>query len=96
MTQGKEIDRCADILKALGHPVRMQIVAGLMCDNECNVNRIVESLNLPQSTISQHLSILKSRNIIEAEKHGVSICYKVTDDRVKKIIRIFEIKCDMK
>ncbi|MFH1454020.1 MAG: metalloregulator ArsR/SmtB family transcription factor [Armatimonadota bacterium] len=77
----------ADILKALGHPTRLRIVEGLLND-ECNVNHIVECLDMPQSTISQHLAVLKSAGILEGERRGTEICYKVVNGDVKKIIKL--------
>ncbi len=48
---------------------------------------MVEKLGLPQSTVSQQLSILRSRGIIAPEKDGVRTCYRVVDARVHEIIR---------
>jgi DNA-binding transcriptional ArsR family regulator len=78
------------ILKALGHPVRLQIVAGLLNKNECNVNTMVSRLNVPQSTVSQHLGVLKSRGIISANKKGVETCYFIADERVREILKILK------
>lgn len=75
------------LLKALAHPVRLRIVHGLL-HNECNVNKIVEKLKLPQSTVSQHLSILKHKGIVQIRKDGVKACYRVTNDKVAAIIKI--------
>ena len=77
----------SELLKALGHPVRLKMVEGLM-KHECHVNQIVESLGLPQSTVSQHLGVLKSCGIIVPQKDGVQTCYQVTDQRAKQIIKI--------
>lgn len=74
------------ILKALGHPVRLQIVFGLSSGTECNVNTMVEKLNIPQSTVSQHLGVLKNRGIVTCRKKGVETCYFLADERVKKIL----------
>ena len=52
----------ADVLKVLGHPIRLKIVAGL-CTQECNVKHIWECLGLPQATVSQHLALLKNKGI---------------------------------
>ncbi len=79
----------SDFLKALGHPVRLKMVDGLMRDR-CNVNAIVSKLNLPQSTVSQHLSILRIHGIIVPEKEGVKTCYRVVNDKAKKIISILK------
>jgi DNA-binding transcriptional ArsR family regulator len=81
-----DFERESEVLKALAHPVRLRMVAGL-CDHECNVNRMVEKLGLPQSTVSQHLAILKSRGIIAPQKEGVRTCYRVVDLRVQEILR---------
>ncbi len=80
------------VLKALGHPVRLKIVDGLLSGKECNVNTMVKNLKLPQSTVSQHLGILKNSGIISYKKDGVSTCYRVVNDNVKKIIAILNKK----
>jgi DNA-binding transcriptional ArsR family regulator len=82
-------DKESEFLKALGHPVRLALVEGLL-HNECNVNEIVAKLNLPQSTISQHLGILRTRGIIAPHKHGVKTCYKVIDPRVEPMIALIK------
>ncbi len=85
-----DFEKESEVLKALGHPVRLRIVTGLLQEDECNVNKIVDKLKIPQSTISQHLGILKSRGIIKARKDGVKTCYSVIDDKVKMILDILE------
>lgn len=77
----------SDKLKAIAHPVRLRMVEGLM-KNECNVSKITGALGLPQSTVSQHLAILKSRGIIEVRKEGVRSCYRVVDPQVKELLRV--------
>ena len=76
----------SEVFKALGHPIRLKIVAGLASGLECNVNHIVEKLNLPQSTVSQHLGVLKNRGIVTCRKKGVETCYYIADERVKKLL----------
>lgn len=75
----------AEILKVLGHPIRLKIVAGL-CTQECNVKHIWECLNLPQATVSQHLALLKNKGIIEGKRDGVEVHYSVIHPLAKKII----------
>lgn len=81
-------ERKASILKILGHPVRLCIVNGLL-SKECNVTGIQECLKLPQSTVSQHLSILKAHGIVKGERNGLEITYSVVDDDVKRLVRAF-------
>jgi ArsR family transcriptional regulator len=83
----KNFDTEADILKVLGHPVRIKIVAGL-CSKECNVKHIWECLGLPQATVSQHLALLKNKGIIEGKRDGVEIYYSVVHPLAKKIVDI--------
>ncbi len=79
-------EKKAEMLKILGHPVRLCIVNGLMT-KECNVTGIKECLMLPQSTISQHLGILKSRGILKGIRSGLEITYQVIDEDAKKVVR---------
>jgi ArsR family transcriptional regulator len=90
MSKIKNYQKDSDVLKALGHPLRLKIIVGLISHGECNVKLIVEELKIPQSTASQHLGILKSKEIIESRKEGVKTCYRVVDQRVYDIIRILE------
>ncbi len=75
----------AEVLKVLGHPIRLKIVAGL-CTRECNVKHIWECLGLPQATVSQHLALLKNKGIIEGKREGVEVHYSVVHPLAKKII----------
>lgn len=77
----------AELLKTLGHPVRLCIVHGLM-HKACNVSGIQECLKLPQSTISQHLGILKAKGIIKGERRGVEIKYSVVNEEALKIVKV--------
>jgi len=76
----------AEILKALSHPVRLCIVRGLIQKGKCNVNHMQDCLGLPQSTVSQHLQKLKASGIIEGERNGTEINYKVCNEHALKVI----------
>jgi DNA-binding transcriptional ArsR family regulator len=78
----------AELLKALAHPVRLCIVKGLIEKGCCNVSTMQECLDLPQSTISQHLGKLKAANIVTAERQGLEVIYRVHNEKVKQIIEI--------
>ncbi len=84
-------EQTSEMLKALAHPARLKIVVGLLKD-ECNVAQIQKVLGLPQSTISQHLRILKNAGIIKGRREGTKICYRVIDVRVRKIVEIIKRK----
>lgn len=78
-------ERQAEILKVMGHPVRLKIVAGLMSQS-CNVKKIWECLALPQATVSQHLAQLKNKGIIEGRRDGVEVFYHVVSDEAIQIV----------
>ncbi len=78
-------EREAEILKVLGHPVRLKIVAGLM-SNSCNVKKIWECLGLPQATVSQHLALLKNKQIIQGRRDGVEVFYQVVCPEARRIV----------
>ena len=85
----RKFDGEAEILKVLGHPIRIKIVAGL-CAHECNVKHIWECLGLPQATVSQHLALLKHKGIIEGKREGVEVHYSVINPLAKKLISLMD------
>lgn len=87
----KAYEAAAEQLKALAHPVRLCIVKGLIEKQQCNVSYMQECLHLPQSTVSQHLQKLRSLGIVEATRSGLEIYYKVTDEKVLRLVQtLFE------
>lgn len=79
-------DRNAEILRVLGHPVRIKILVGLTFGG-CNVKHMVECLDLPQATISQHLAILRNLGIIKGERDGNQVIYQIKDEYINNIIK---------
>lgn len=77
----------AELLKAIAHPIRLCIVRGLLEQGECNVNKMQSCLEIPQSTISQHLGKLRDLGLIKGTRHGVEIYYHVVNDDLEKIIQ---------
>jgi len=82
-------EKVSGTLKALAHPARFKIVSGLL-NNECNVGHIQKVLALPQSTVSQHLRVLKNAGIIKGRREGTQTCYRVIDKRARKIVEIIK------
>ncbi len=69
------------ICYALGDPKRILILYLLSEGGKC-VNDIAESLNVPQSTVSRHLRVLRERELVETERNGTSIFYTLADQRI--------------
>jgi len=76
----------ADLMQALGHPVRLRIVEGLL-SGDCCVGTMVDCLDLPQPLISRHLAVLRAAGIVTAEADGRRRHYRVADPRVERILR---------
>ncbi len=68
-------DELAMLAKALGHPARVQILRLLVRKEACMCGDIVDELPLAQSTVSQHLKVLKTAGLIRGEIDGPRICY---------------------
>lgn len=81
----------ARLLKALSHPVRLCIARGLLENGACNVTKMHCGLNMPQSTISQHLLKLKEAGIIHGERKGVEIFYSISSDEMRELIRALKL-----
>lgn len=65
----------ARLAKALAHPARVAIIRLLMRKEACVCGEIVEELPLAQSTVSQHLKLLKEAGVIRGEVDGPRVCY---------------------
>jgi DNA-binding transcriptional ArsR family regulator len=74
---------------ALSSPVRVRILK-LLLDEECVFGDLAKKIPLAQSTISQHLSILKAAGLISSETNGQSTCYCVERGEVDKMKAIID------
>ncbi|MED2737167.1 metalloregulator ArsR/SmtB family transcription factor [Bacillus toyonensis] len=77
----------AEMLKLMGHPVRLKMLQGLI-NGPKNVSTIQSELDLPQSTISQHLGKLKSAKIVSSDRKGLEIFYQVRSADVKSLVDV--------
>ena len=82
--QNERDQALAAICKALGHPVRVGIVRHLMEMDECVCGNIVDQFSLAQSTISQHLKILKKAGVIKGAVEGTRVCYCLDRDTLNR------------
>jgi ArsR family transcriptional regulator len=65
----------AALAKALAHPARLRIIRLLQATPGCIGGDIVEAVGLAQSTVSEHLRILKAAGVITGEIDGPRVCY---------------------
>lgn len=71
--------------KALGHPARVKILRFLLEREECMAGAIVDVLPLAQSTVSQHLKVLREAGLIHGEVEGLRICYCADPARIERL-----------
>ena len=81
----KAEDRLAELAKAFGHPLRVRIMRILTQRKNCICGELVEELPVAQSTVSQHLKILKEVGLIQGEIDGPRVCYCVDSAVVQKL-----------
>ena len=70
-----ENDDIAELAKALAHPARLRILRLLLASPGCIGGDIVDAVGLAQSTVSEHLRILKAAGVITGEISGPRTCY---------------------
>lgn len=87
----EEQNELAETFKALAHPARIAILNYIVNSKSCICGDIVEEIGLAQSTISQHLKVLKNAEIIKGEIEGVSVCYCINEDRWEEIKKDFSM-----
>src|SRR5229473_2950207 len=75
----------ARLARALGHPARVRIVRILAERGGCICGEIVEELPLAQSTVSQHLRVLKEAGFIEGAIDGPRICYCLRENALRRL-----------
>ena len=81
----KAYDRQAELLKALGHPVRLQIL-DILRDGEQCVCHIEAVLGLRQAYISQQLMTLRKAELVADRKDGLRVYYHITDRAVFRVL----------
>jgi ArsR family transcriptional regulator, arsenate/arsenite/antimonite-responsive transcriptional repressor len=77
-TEGDEA--LAKLAWAIAHPARVRLVRLLIAKSACVCGELVELMPLSQSTVSQHLKILKEAGVVQGEIDGPKVCYCVNED----------------
>ena len=94
-TKDADIDRAAQSIKAMAHPLRLKILCTLGPE-EVSVQDIVEMVGTSQSNISQHLAILRDKGILASRKDANRVYYRVSDSRTLRLIGMMrDVFCSM-
>jgi ArsR family transcriptional regulator len=81
----KADEELSSLAKALGHPARVQIMRLLVRREACVCGDIVDELPLAQSTVSQHLKVLKEAGLVKGEIDGPRVCYCVEPRTLRRL-----------
>jgi ArsR family transcriptional regulator len=77
----------ADIFQALAHPTRIAIVEALR-NRELSAGNLIEVLELEQANASQHLAVLRSKQIVVSRKEGNQVFYALRDPALSEVLAI--------
>lgn len=84
--EGDEADEeLATLTRALGHSARVRILRVLVRKNACVAGAIVDELPLSQSTVSQHLKVLKDAGLIRGTVDGPRVCYCIEPRALRRL-----------
>lgn len=81
----------AEMLRVLAHPIRLRIIDELK-DSDKTVSELWHSIKLPQSLVSQHLSILRHSGIIKSVREGKVVRYSILNPIAIKILKLIQNK----
>ena len=80
-----KLNHMVQILKAIAHPIRIQIV-NILLREECRVGELVKTLGTKQSLTSQQLSIMKYSGLLKSRRDGNVVYYFLANDSIKRIV----------
>lgn len=78
-------DRIAELARALAHPARVRILRLLAGQDACQGSEVFSTLPLAQSTVSQHLAVLKEAGLLRATPHGTRMVYCINPEPLREL-----------
>lgn len=83
MKQDRLFELHAEVCKTLSNPVRLKIIIELQ-DSEMTVGALAKKLGIRQAHLSQHLSVLRQRGVLDSRKEGASVHYSIANPKIIK------------
>ena len=93
MMNDETAEHVARVLKALAHPVRLQIVDVLESGEKC-VTDIVDAVGGKQSITSQQLNMMKDKGVLSCRRDGAKVFYKIENENVIRLLSCVYNHCD--
>jgi len=91
----KVAENVAEVLKAVAHPVRLQIVE-LLENKEMCVGDIVNALDGKQAITSQQLNMMKDKGVLNCRRDGAKVYYRIENENVIKLLHCVYDHCERK
>jgi DNA-binding transcriptional ArsR family regulator len=82
-------EHCAEVLKAVAHPLRLRIVA-ILCRGDEHVNALAEELDAPQAIVSQQLRILRMNGLVESRRRDGFARYRLLEPALRDLVGCIE------
>ena len=90
----EDVEKVAGLLKTMSHPIRLKILC-LLLEHERTVGELREEVKTTNANVSQHLTILRNKNIISFRKEANFIYNKIADSRILQLMASMkELFCD--
>ena len=83
-TARERLERAARCLRVLAHPIRLQLIY-LLGHGEHSVHELERQVQASQSSVSQHLNLLKDKDIVESRRAAQQVFYRLKDPRVLQL-----------
>jgi DNA-binding transcriptional ArsR family regulator len=91
----KMVEHAAEVLKAIAHPIRLQIVELLQAKEMC-VGDIAEALGGKQAITSQQLNMMKAKGVLSCRRNGAKVYYRIENRNVIKLLDCIYEHCKQK
>ncbi len=88
---GHDEERLVKLFKAIGNPLRFQILKFLVTHPGCITGDIVSTLPIAQATVSQHLKVLRDAGWIAGTTEGPATCYELNERNVRWFREMIEV-----
>jgi len=90
----EKLEKAANILKAIAHPIRIQVLSLLNQNERMNVSELQEVISIEQALLSHHLINMKDKGILACEREGKNIYYFIKEKAITGVLDCIR-KCKM-
>ena len=89
------VEHAADVLKAVAHPARLEIIE-LLESGEKSVSEIIDALGAKQAITSQQLNMMKDKAVLSSRREGAKVFYRIENKNVIKLLHCMYDHCKNK